>query len=210
MQWRPRSWIPQVLHKLITTCLLRKLRVQSSGEMSCASSISTGTLTNLARPRCILQSAPSMATLTLQLLAHARCARPGAVSTRSSDASEPPSKRTEGSLKQIHLGLEQLDSFFVRFVICSQKQEGSAMRKRRGSAPGNSYHHNSYHPQVQVNKEIHYPWKFYCPGLFELLNFKWVLPFPLERDIYGVLVYLGLVIFYKLLAIIRSVSSVGF
>jgi hypothetical protein len=113
--------------------------------------LSTGTLTNLAKRRCTLQSAPSMATLTLRRLARARCARRGVALTRSSAASEPPSKRTGESRKPTRLGLEQLDSIFERFVICSQKQGGSAMRKRSGSAPGNSCRHRSCRRhQVQV------------------------------------------------------------
>jgi hypothetical protein len=133
--------------------------------------ISTGTLTNLARQRCTLQSAPSMATLTLRRLALARCGRRGVALMPSSAASVPPSKRTEGSRKQTLLGLEQLGSIFVRFVICSQKQGGSAMRKRRGSAPGNSCRRRSCrcrpHQEVQVykNSTLQQPPLLYCKSL---------------------------------------------
>lgn len=120
-----------------------------------------GTLTNLGRPRCTLQSALSLGTLTLRRLARAHCDRRGEASTHSSDAFEQPSKRTEGSQKQTHLGLELLGCISVRFVIYSQKQEGSVMRKRSGSAHRNSWHHryrSSYHHQVMqliINKPIH-------------------------------------------------------
>lgn len=133
-----------------------------------------GTLTNLGRPRCTLQSALSLGTLTLRRLARAHCDRHGEASTHSSDAFEQPSKRTEGSQKQTHLGLELLGCISVRFVIYSQKQEGSVMRKRSGSAHRNSWHHryrSSYHHQVMqliINKPIHslsiYQKKTYSPN----------------------------------------------
>lgn len=143
--------------------------------------ISTATLTNLARQRCTLQSAPSMATLTLRRLALARCGRRGVASTPSSAASVPPSKRTEGSRKQTLLGLEQLGSIFVRFVICSQKQEGSAMRKRSGSAPANSCRSRSSssfrpHQEVQVYEKLCYSPAAATLSYLEKVS-KWVLPF---------------------------------
>jgi len=121
---------------------------------------SFATLTNLARPKCTLQSAPFMATQTHPPPAHALSARPGVALTRSLDASEQPLRKMEGNLKQTLLELVLLGCIFVRFVICSLKQEGLAMRKRSVSVHHSNkskpchchFHCQCHHHQVQLNK----------------------------------------------------------
>jgi hypothetical protein len=146
-----------------------------------------------------------MDTLTLQPLVRALFDKLGVASTHSSDASELPSKRTVGSLKQTHLGLELLDCISVRFVICSQKQEGSVTRKRSENAHRNSCHHsnnsNSHH-QVQLNKAIypnstlhHYSSYIYC-----FKSQLGTLPFSLLGGVFSV--FRVSFNFLKLLAII--------
>lgn len=172
-----------------------------------------GTLTNLGRPRCTLQSALSLGILTLRRLARAHCGRLGEASTHSSDAFEPPSKRTEGSQKQTHLGLELLGCISVRFVIYSQKQEGSVMRKRSGSAHRNSWHHRyrSYHHQVTqliINKPIH-SLSIYISKKKTTLQIPVppLIILPVCFKVFSVF-SLGLVNFLKLLAIIDWTLSV--
>ncbi|KAJ6920671.1 hypothetical protein NC651_014303 [Populus alba x Populus x berolinensis] len=69
-------------------------------------------------------------------------------------------QKMEGNLKQTLLELVLLGCIFVRFVICSLKQEGLAMRKRSVSVHHSNkskpchchFHCQCHHHQVQLNK----------------------------------------------------------
>lgn len=121
---------------------------------------SFATLTNLAKPKYTLQSVLFMATQTHLPLAPAHSARPGVALMPLSDASEQPSRKMEASPKQTLLELVLLGCIFVRFVICSLKQEGLAMRKRSVSVHHSNkskpchchFHCQCRHHQVQLNK----------------------------------------------------------
>jgi hypothetical protein len=98
-----------------------------------------------------------MATQTHLPLAPAHSARPGVALMRLSDASEQPSRKMEASPKQTLLELVLLGFIFVRFVICSLKQGGLAMRKRSVSVHHSNKsnhchcHCHFHHLQVQLN-----------------------------------------------------------